>query len=298
MGRRPSILAWQRKAASLAAALLLGAMAAYWVIAAPPARVITAAPGAAYQPGDRVASLESDHYLVLEILQKGLIHVRPGTKLTIDDAENVSLERGEIYCDVEGPFTIQTEQGPVSVEGTRFGVRVKDASTTVYTVEGSVRFGATTSVGAGRSLTVDGRGEAWGDSPYDELVWLGGNPELALHSEIDGSTLRIEIRNAADTPALIHDIADWGTYLTLRVKPDDAPAHTVNLSDPLLARGHKRLDGRVQIDPAHPLRFTIDLTTIDAGLVTPVFQTVKSVDAADWTGIIEAPTPLRWDPSK
>ena len=276
-------------------------MATYWIVSPPPppaAVVREAAPGAAYAPGTRVASLETDHYLVLEILQKGLIHVRPGTKLTIDDASNVSLERGEIYCDIEnGPFTVITREGPVAVKGTRFGVRVIAASTTVYTVEGSVGFGAERTVDAGRLLTVDGRAEAWGDSPYDELTWLGRAPSLTLHSSLDGDTLQIEIRNSADAPALIHDIADWSHFLTLRVKPDGAPAHVVNLTDPLLARAYKRLDGRVQIDPAHSMRFNIDLRDLDAGLVTPVFQTVKSVEPTDWTGIIEAPTPLRWEPT-
>lgn len=295
---RPRVIRWRRTAASLAAALLLGAIAFAWVVTTPPppaAVVREAAPGSAYQPGTRVASLETDHYVVLEILKKGLIYVRPGTKLTVDDAENVTLERGEIYCDVEaGPFTIITQSGPVSVKGTRFGVRVADAATTVYTVEGSVGFGAQRTVDAGRLLTVDGRGEAWGDSPYDELTWLRADPALALHASLDGDTLNIEIRNNADAPALIHDIADWSTYLTLRVEPDGAPAYTVNLTDPLTARAYKRLDGRVQIDPKHPMRFAVDLRAVDAGRVTPVFQAVKTVEPAEWTGIIEASTPLRW----
>lgn len=281
---------WLRTAASLAAALLLGAFLTYAIIgrAASPAFVSYADPGAPVAAGAGVDRVDTAHYLELQIPETGLLRVRAGSAVRVIDAHTVALERGELFAEIHhGPFTVHTPNGDAAVLGTKFGVRLADGAVTVYTMEGKVSVGGQI-VSAGQRLV----GTTLDTTPCEEITWfarrLGDEP--ALTARILDTELHIELTGTA----LLPDLGDCSQHLSLEVQPAGRDPFVLNLTaaEP---RGHRRRDGGFQVDPLHPLSIDLNLRELlEPGVyhVRPVF-TVNSVDGTTWTGMIKAPSPLR-----
>jgi hypothetical protein len=280
---------WMRKAASLAAALLLGAFLAYAIIGRGSFHAVVshADPGSPLAVGTGVDRVDTSHYLELRIPETGLLRVRAGSALNVIDAHTVSLERGELFAEIDrGPFTVRTPRSDAAVVGTKFGVRLADGELTVYTMEGKVDVGGLP-VAAGQRLI----NTSFDNNPCEETDWFArrtaADPTLA--AEIRATTIHIEMTGAA----LLPDLGDFSQHLSLEVQPVGRDPFTVTLT--AAPHGHRRRDGRFQIDRFHPLTVEADLRPLlEPGVyhVRPVF-TVNSVDGDTWTGMIKAPSPLR-----
>jgi hypothetical protein len=303
----PAPIAWRRRLAALAAALLLGAILSYWIITsaadAPPAAVVSfAAPGAPLAPGTRVQRLQTSHYVELSLPGVGTLSVRPNSALELTDPRTVRLTGGELFASIDrGPFTIESNLGNVRVLGTRFGVRAEPGATTVSVIEGTVRVRDRLSVGAGEVLTCGKDGEIRATDPYGQLAWLAAHrpPAPALESTLEGDALIVTITNAGPAPLVLAEIGDWSQYLTLQVRPQGRPPYTISLPSgaAALTEAYRRPDGRIQIDPSHPLTFRIALDPppdLGPAELRPCF-TVKSVDSDSWHGMIEAARPVPYE---
>ena len=304
--RRPTLIGWKRKAASLAAALLLGAFATFAFIKSSSttphyATVVYASDGSSVTAGTGIATLSTAHYVELEVPGTGLLRVHPSSSLEFTDRHTVVLHRGQLFAEIDqGPFTIQTPHGPVSVIGTKFGVRCGDDTTAVYTVEGTVTFGPDQPVGAGQILTVGADGSSVSAGAFEQLGWVAhrlGDPSLTLDASFQKNTLRIEIQNHGLAPARLHDLGDWSQFLSLVAHPQQGEPFPLDLTAagaPEVA-AYRRIDRDIQIDLLHPLTIEINLRPLlkPGSYVVRTTFSANSVDAETWDGMIEAPKPLR-----
>jgi hypothetical protein len=161
--RRPSHLWW---AASAAAVLLVAFL---FLVTRPRGRYPmpqvderTLARGARVSTQDGTAALTLGGYCHIQ--------VEPASRLRIEGAERaeaIFLERGGVACEVDrrvGSFVVRTGTCTVSATGTRFAVRIFEATEaggkTAERVFVSVRVGAVLVVGPGAEKTL-GAGQEW-----------------------------------------------------------------------------------------------------------------------------------------
>lgn len=292
----------------MAAFFIIGAIGFFWIVSSYGARsatalVLEASPGSPLTAGALVDTIDTRHYALLSLGPVGRLHVRPGTRADLVDAHTVRLHDGELYAEIDrGPFSIVTDRGTVSVRGTRFGVSSDAARTFVYTVEGEVAVGESTTVKAGSSTIVrTGETPADGPVPSDALAWLSpfARPQPAISASRAGRQLVVTLSNPTDVPVLLREIRDWSQYLALEVAPANGTPFAADLSGAAApgALAYRRLDGRIQLTPDRPMTINIDLHgLLERGTyrLRPTFTASRQDDEDTWSGMISTAEPLVW----
>lgn len=302
----PAVRMWGRRA-MMAAAAALAAVGLYFVLM--PDRTPVGLVAHADDPalsGRRLRSgdtLETSAYARLDLPGIATLHLRPDTKLTIENARTVRLDSGELFaCVVRGPVTVKTPTGTLRDLGTRFGVRVS-TTTLVYVTDGAVQFDDLT-------LAAGDVAEKRGPAPAarlpraataDALAWLSrhlpSSPRLS--AAIENDTLRLTIENDTISPALIPDLTSLSQFLVLQVTPPTGQPFTIDLAAARPAITGHSIGGRYAVDAAHPLRIDLPLARTfwserGTHLLRPTFTVSENfVDAGAWIGTIDLQSPLR-----
>jgi transmembrane sensor len=203
---------WTRRAAGIAAVLLLGLSVGLWIRNEPP------------MPFGPEALVTGDNEVATVTLQdQTVVRLAPSSRLTFSSdrsVREVSLTGRAYFAvarDESRPFRVRLPQGDIEVLGTRFGVQSGLDDMSVAVVEGSVRVearGARLDLEANDVARVTSAGAPEVhrvDDPYEAIGWLGGflafetTPMWQVAEEFSrrfGTTLAIEderLRNRSVT---------------------------------------------------------------------------------------------------
>jgi hypothetical protein len=301
---------------SWAAVLVVGILATIMIFTSAPAVRMVAyvsqtTPGSDYKPGQGLPAgraCEFPTYATLTIPDVGVIRVRDGSRLQFASANELVLEKGEVFIEIthhpQNGFHVRTEKFTATDIGTEFGATPND----VYVLSGSVqvRAGANTvNVAGGQLLHVNGSIQTTTADALALIGWVreyeppavrlvvSANPKLTL---VKSEQVLLKLTNSSRYwPAFLRDPQQGGGYLRVKLTTKTGDTFNIALDQFQIVKANH--DGKlIRVDENAPVEIKVTLTPEllagagKAGIfyASFVYTSGGDQDSRIWSGTVES----------